>query len=252
MDAPFPAGMVEAIAAFLETDAQRPQDQDLYPEVFDTSLFFPLQRQQELAAMIRLARSIKPKVIMEIGADKGGGLYHWCKGLKTTLEQVIAYEVRGTPYHMKFERAFEGSSFFWGKSSQDKSRFGELREYLDARSNRIDVLFIDGDKTLMEQDFDLYLPLMNPQGIVFFHDIQDREPRASYWNVRARGYGGKVIVNLEDTQAALARMHGGIPPATPHEAWLRHWRGRSCGVGVVNLGERDEIMNPRSGNEPQP
>lgn len=252
MDQPFPVGMITEIENFLRDDKEkRPAGLDLYPDVFDTRTFFPLQRKGELTEMIRIARSIQPKIVAEIGCDKGGGLYHWCK--IPSVEIVIACEIRGTPYKHLFEKAFDNIGFLWGeRSSLDREWRSRLlnmmKEWKGAlmkksRVQGIDVLFIDGDKLGMEKDFDAYLPLMNPNGIVFFHDVQDRHPKESYWNVRARGYAGEVIVNLEDTQEALRRAELNLPVKNEHEGWLRYWKGRSCGVGVVYLGKEERSQS---------
>lgn len=224
MDDPFPVGMVEEIEKFLATDSQRPPGKDIYEEVFNTSMFFPLQRQQELIQMIRIARAINPRTVMEIGADKGGGLYHWCKSL-TTVKNVIACEIRGCPYQHAFNKTFPHINFFWmERASLPPPRLPELQ---------IDVLFIDGDKSFMVADFDAYLPMMNPRGVVFIHDIQDSPgPRDAFLNIKARGYRTHAIINTDDYLKLRGKTE---PPATAHEGWLRHWRGRSCGVGVVYL-----------------
>jgi hypothetical protein len=39
---------------------------------------------------------------------------------------------------------------------------------------------------------------------------------------------------IDRTDWELSKRRGG-DPSCAHEAWLRHWQGRSCGVGVVYL-----------------
>lgn len=239
MDAQFPAGMVEEIKAFLAKDSEREPGLDYYPEVFSTNFFFPLQRQQELARMMRVARTISPQLVMEIGTDKGGGLYHWIKCLPT-VKSVIACEIRGTPYNNVFCDTYPTLNFlFIPWSSQDKGLIPIIERFLPLRKGKkIDVLFIDGDKTKFVEDFDTYLPLMNPNGIVLMHDITDGEPGAAFRTIAARGYLTEEIIDRYDTRKALKRADLGYPASCPHEAWLRHWAGRSCGVGVIYLGEK--------------
>lgn len=57
MDDKFPDGMLESIANVIATD-HSPTGLDLYDAVFDSPLMFPLQRRAEMAAMMRLARSV--------------------------------------------------------------------------------------------------------------------------------------------------------------------------------------------------
>ena len=91
MDANFPAGMLDHIERFFSVDGDRPAGLDVYPDVFKTPCFFPLQRMRETEKMIAVARSAEPQVIYEIGTDKGGGLYHWCKCFPL-VRRVIACE----------------------------------------------------------------------------------------------------------------------------------------------------------------
>ena len=61
MDAPLPAGLVPAWEQFF----QEPHEPgaDLYDEIFDSPILFPLQRKREMAAMMRAAGS--PQVVMQ-------------------------------------------------------------------------------------------------------------------------------------------------------------------------------------------
>lgn len=230
VDAAFPEGMVAEIEKFLADDAKRPAGQDLYDDVFLTGLMFPLQRQKELAWMMRRARERSPVTVMEIGADKAGGLYHWVKCLPS-VKNVIACEIRGTPYRFAFERAFPDKNFFWMPHC---SRTPDVRQEIVAAFGGIDCLFIDGCKAHFEQDFDHYLPLLNADATVFMHDIQDRAPTIAYQSVsRREGVVATSYINTEDSYDALVREHNGVPPSGAHETWLRYWKGRSCGVGML-------------------
>jgi predicted O-methyltransferase YrrM len=228
--------MVEEIELILANDAERPGGQDTYLHVFESSMFFPLQRRREMARMMQIARSINPKIVYEIGADKGGGLYHWCKSLPN-VQRVIACEIRGTPYRRAFERAFRHIDFVWVEDSSYDPRTVEhvLRQLGD---DRFDILFIDGDKTAFDRDFDSYLPMMSPYGLVFMHDIQDEAPAVGYKKALRLGYEHDEIIDTTESSEALARAAAGIPATCPYEDWLRYWKGRSCGVGVVYLAKK--------------
>lgn len=217
MDAPFPLGMVEEIAEFLAKDAERESGRTIYPEVFASNLFFPLQRQAEMVEMLLTAKTREPKAVMEIGADKGGSLYHWCKCLPS-VQRVIACEIRGTPYKQHFEQAFPHIAFQWVEGPSLPVQV----------AGPLDVLFIDGDKRLFAEDFDAYRPLMSDSGLVFMHDINERGgPRNAFERCKKLGYQCREIIDTSDYDLADGN--------TPHEGWLRHWRGRSCGVGVVYM-----------------
>jgi predicted O-methyltransferase YrrM len=105
---------------------------------------------------------------------------------------------------------------------------------------KIDCLFIDGDKESFEVDFNMYLPLMSPNGIVFMHDINPVppcSPRSAFLSVKSRGYLTQEIIDTTDAIDALIRQRKGVEPKNPYEAWLRTWGPTSCGVGVIYLDE---------------
>jgi hypothetical protein len=265
MDAPFPLAMMPDIEKFFrEVHPTLKPGQDSYPEVFATELFFPLQRRRELEKMMQIARGTGPVcptcrgatmpmppsedadcktckgtcqgpvTVMEIGADKGGGLYHWCMCLPT-VRNVIACEIRGTPYSELFCKAFLTPHFpysgdcrmtWLNQSSYDQVTTDRVKRELTY--GPIDVLFIDGDKLGFLKDFYAYLPLMRqPGGVVFLHDITDKYkggPGEAFQILKDRGFRAESIVDTTEVADA---------DDTPHGGWLKHWRGRSCGVGVI-------------------
>lgn len=237
-DAPFPEGMVAEIEKFLAGDVNRPNGFSVYQDVFKTNLMFPLQRPAELAKMMSMAARMGPKVVMEIGADKGGGLYHWCK--LPSVQTVIACEVRGLPYAHAFEEAFPRIRFLWlHGSSYDPDTARRVAEFMRDRGTTIDVLFIDGDKSAMRVDFDIYKQLMTRPGLAFVHDVQDPAPSEAFHGIMSDAdklrEACETIIDTSDSQWAMQRKADKVESSCPHEDWLRHWAGRSCGVGVVHL-----------------
>lgn len=182
--------------------------------VFDHSVLFPLQRKTELYMM--LAAVGEPRVVMEIGADKGGGLYHWCA--LPSVERVIACEIRGTPYRDAFEAAFPHIDFLWlPVPSREESTIVAVEAWLG--DDTIDVLFLDGEKAHFYEDLVAYLSYV--AGYVLFHDIRD-EATGQAWR-RAVGDKAEIVCTVDWFTA----------PQTEHGAWLREWKGQSCGVGVL-------------------
>lgn len=234
MDAPFPEHMMPAWEKFFhEVHPNLTPGQDSYPEVFASNGLFPLQRRKELEAMMQLARGSNPRTVMEIGSDKGGGLYHWCMSLPS-VENVVACEIRGTPYRYLFSEAFD-IDFCWPNGGSLDVIDG-VEHWLNKDGLRIDVLFIDGDKNGMLRDFDAYLPIMRrPGGLVFIHDYRDPGPDRTWLRLRQRGYRTAVILDESEGLEAAVRVRRGNEPMNEHDAWLAHWEGRSCGVGVVYL-----------------
>lgn len=242
MDGPFSPTLKDDWAQFFASEHQRPNHISLYPEVFENNAIFPLQRQPEMKWMIETAKLYNPRVVMDIGSDKGGGVYHWCKCCPT-VEKVIACEIRGTPYGYEFEKAFPKIRFLWlpFSSKSYTNAMKPVARFLSESGGpqQIDCMFIDGDKSAFQEDFHNYLPYMNKQrGVVFMHDITDSVPSEAYGHVRQQfPKGARTYVNTSELQASLDRQAAGLVPANAYDGWLRHWRGQSCGVGYIPLGE---------------
>lgn len=197
---------------------------------------FPLQRRRESDAMLNLCEGLlfpeAGHVIMEIGADKGGGLISW---LSLSPDILIANEVRGCPYMDILGPAYPEVRFlFTDGSSYAPETVEDVAEYLAGRP--IDILFIDGNKATFLRDFNCYRPFMRPGGIVFMHDITDKHPGLAFAEVDLSYVTARIIDTTESAEAMI-RERDGIEPASPHEAWLRTWQGRSCGVGVIRIPE---------------
>lgn len=235
----WPAGYMEHLVRFLADDALRPAGANVYDDVLESPLLFPLQRRSELIQMIRLARSLDrpPETVMEIGADKGGGIYHWVKCLPS-VRRMIANEIRGCPYAVQMSAAFPSVSFLFSerRSLGAKTHIDVLR-FL--KGGTLDVLFIDGDKNLTEMDFARYAPLVRVGGLIFIHDVASHHPADAFHRIRTmEGIRTEMIIDTSDSREAIRREWAGIPPHCPYEAWLRHWGGRSCGVGVIHVDQR--------------
>lgn len=198
--------------------------------VFSHPVLFPLQRRRELEWMLLLSSKKSPRVVMEIGADKGGGIFHWCS--LPTVQQVIACEIRGVPYVDAFGDYFSATDIVGiSESSYSVATVNRVQRML---LSPIDVLFIDGDKGQFDTDFLCYLPLMAKDGIVFFHDIQDEAPRAGFNKVKG-DYFAEEFIDKSESAEAVTKEKANIPSNNAHENWLRYWKGRSCGVGVIHL-----------------
>ncbi len=231
MDAAFPDHMMPEITKFFTTENSREPGRDVYDDVFAIDGFFPPQRKREVAKMMQIARSVSPKVVMEIGSDKGGGFYHWCKSL-TTVKRAIAVEIRGCPYAGEFKKAFPHIDFlFEGRSSLLPETVAAVAKWLG--EDKIDALFIDGDKSYFLRDLELYRPMMSPGAVAFMHDIQDPSPGRAFADAVKIVPRSERVIDVSESREAEAREAAGEPAASSHEHWLRHWKGQSCGVGVL-------------------
>ena len=139
-----------------------------------------VQKISELSPLIRLLKRRKLRTLVEIGTQKGGTLYAWCKVAEPdTL--IVSIDLPGGPFgggyslkEMKRFRTYKRKNqkmYLFRKDSHKKSTRDELIRKLSGR--KIDFLFIDGDHryTGVKRDWSLYAPLVKRNGIIAFHDI---------------------------------------------------------------------------------
>jgi len=234
MNGPWPAGMMEEIESILSRHHEWPDGLDSYDALFESGTFFPLQRRRELEAMMRRCRSINPKTVMVIGADKGADVFHFVKCLPS-VQKVIACEIRGTPYAELFSRYFPKVDFlFMPVGSRDGIALHEV-----AKIGNIDALFIDGDKNAFKEDFETYRRFMLPGGIVLMHDICLSSTNgfcSKTFDQIARRYRTEKIIDMSEHDEDRERQAQGEPVKNSYGEWIRRWSGvPTCGVGVVYL-----------------
>jgi predicted O-methyltransferase YrrM len=129
--------------------------------------YAPSQGRDEMAALIRLVKKIKPKVVVEIGVHQGRSMAVWGETFKPDL--LFGVEPNAAEINWSLIVPF-GGIIQIGKS-EDENTHTNLGEILKDRE--IDFLFIDGDHTYekAKADFINYLYYMRPGGIVAIHDV---------------------------------------------------------------------------------
>lgn len=234
MDAPIPKEVSGEWERYFETDGQRQPGLDVYGDIFENGYLFPLQRQREMALMMQAARAIEPRVVLEIGSDKGGGFYHWIKG-QPSVKRAFAIEVRGVPWGDNFRKAFPEIEFhFYAASSYAQATVDEVRR--DLGSDAFDCIFIDGDKARIGSDFDIYSGMVRRGGLIFIHDILDNHVEPSrFFRLAERTSRTQRLIDTSEGVEAHERQAKGDPVTSAYEGWLRHWAGTSCGVGVIQV-----------------
>lgn len=231
MDSPYPPTLLSDWEKFFAEDDQ-PTGLDLYPEVFVHDVLFPLQRTRETERMLAIARMYEPKCVVEIGADKGGCVYHWLKGLPT-LDRLGLCDEREVPYLELFRSQFPGVKIAGGLDSRSEATINKFKLLAP-----IDVLFIDGEKSNMYRDFEIYLPMMAKRSVVFIHDVNDSYGALALKKLRATSFAEslEVVIDTSESKEAVEREARGVPATTSYEKWLRYWRGRSAGFVAIRLG----------------
>lgn len=160
-----------------------------YLALSSKSPFPAFQIEQEILELLKFIRSAKPNNILEIGTARGGTLYLFTK-VASDSATIMSVD-------LKIERKDLLSSF--GRKQQTVSLLeadSRAKETIDRIQlhfpNGIDLLFIDGDHSFegVETDFNNYSGLVNPGGMIVFHDIvPDNETR---YGVITGGWAGGV------------------------------------------------------------
>lgn len=140
------------------------------------------QHADELADVLALIASHNPKVIVEIGCDRGGTLYAWrqlCDRVYGITLADNSHETGGGGGPLEQH----GANVLIG-DSHDRDSFDWLAGQLDG--DWIDVLIIDGDHSVAGVVADLfsYTRLLAAGGLLLIHDIAvTSDPRAEVWRV---------------------------------------------------------------------
>jgi cephalosporin hydroxylase len=139
-----------------------------------------IQKQTELAQLLRLVRSSRMDCTVEIGTAQGGTLYALCRASSRSALIVSidlpggefggGYDEVGKATIQTYARAQQRIHFLQADSHAPDTRENLVR-VLDGRS--IDFLMIDGDHTYsgVKSDFEMYAPLVRRGGLIGFHDI---------------------------------------------------------------------------------
>ncbi len=117
----------------------------------------------------------RPMRVLEIGTHDGGTLYYWLKfGLPKSV--VASIDLQGIVTHetaAKWAAPEVTTLLFKGDSTSQ-----EAITWATDNIGKVDWLFIDGghDYKTVKADWNNYFPLVNPGGVIAFHDICPHEP----------------------------------------------------------------------------
>jgi 23S rRNA U2552 (ribose-2'-O)-methylase RlmE/FtsJ len=168
-----------------------------------------VQKVSELSPLISLLKKRKLRTLVEIGTQKGGTLYAWCK-IAEPDALIVSIDLPGGPFgggyslvEMKKFRAFKRKNqtmYLLRKDSHKKSTKDALLRKIKGR--KIDFLFIDGDHRYrgVKKDWTLYAPLVKRNGVIAFHDIlfHPEMPRCKVdrlWNEIKRQYQNNEFID---------------------------------------------------------
>jgi predicted O-methyltransferase YrrM len=127
-----------------------------------------LQKEGELAGLLSLLADLAPQVVVEVGCDAGGTLWAWQQ--LPSVRRLLGVELPGAGYSSGKPLVDHGAEVVYGDSHEQRT-VEVLADLLGG--DRVDFLFIDGDHTYqgVKRDFELYSPLVRPDGVIAFHDV---------------------------------------------------------------------------------
>jgi len=144
--------------------------------------FQAMQKVGELEGLLVELIKLRPRVIVEIGAGRGGTSWAWSKLASVNLMVTIDLpdgpwggENKPETFRYIGDNTYAVHHYLAGNSRSDEIRL-QLLEILKGRD--IDFLFIDGDHSYegVKADYEIYSPLVGKGGLIAFHDICEHDP----------------------------------------------------------------------------
>lgn len=130
-----------------------------------------LQYQWEFDELLKLYREKAPRVVLEIGNGDGGTLYHWLYNAgRDVLVIALDLDKKDAATFGAWAGIFANLKIITADSRSDST----VEQVKQAAPTGLNWLFIDGghDYATARSDFEKYGALVNPGGIVAFHDIK--------------------------------------------------------------------------------
>ena len=164
---------------------------------FRRMMIKPSQVREEIAELLRILKSLKPRICLEIGTAGGGTLFLFAQ-VANPDATLISIDLPGGPFgggypawkiplYKSFARYPTQRIHLLRCNSHDQETLEMVRGTLGSR--KLDFLFIDGDHSYegVKRDFEMYSPLVRKGGIIAFHDIVSGPPEnvggvPEFWN----------------------------------------------------------------------
>jgi predicted O-methyltransferase YrrM len=152
------------------------------------SPFAPIQIRVEITTFIETVAARRPQAVLEIGTASGGTLLLLMLASAPDAT-VIRVDLPGVErfggryplwkrlYFQRFALPSQRLHLLCADSHAPATLQG-VRSIL--RNRKLDLLFIDGDHTYdgVRADWEMYAPLVAPDGLVAFHDILPQPPES--------------------------------------------------------------------------
>ena len=181
------------------------------------------QRGSELAQLLRLLRRTPLRVVVEIGSAAGGTMYAWCRA-SSRAALIVSIDLPGGEFGggygeegMAAMRGYARSHQqvrFLREDSHAPETLEQLRTLLGGRE--VDFLMIDGDHTYagVRSDFESFVPLVRPGGLVALHDI---------------------VPGPQANVGGVPEFWREIRDGFEHRELVESWEQGGYGIGVIRL-----------------
>lgn len=159
------------------------------------------QKKPEFLALLEKIKTKKAINILEIGGRRGGSsiLFSYAAGEQAN---ILTVDLNNSGHRLKTLNKFshDRKIQFWQGDSHLQETYKKIEQYL--QGSKFDVLFIDGDHTYegAKKDFIKYSQLLNDDGIIALHDIQ--EDYKTRFNVQTASWTGGVPLFWREVKAA--------------------------------------------------
>ncbi|MFN3863710.1 MAG: class I SAM-dependent methyltransferase [Erythrobacter sp.] len=170
--------------------------------------FQPMQNRWEIAELMRRVSQWQPKRVLEIGTARGGTLFLFCQNAApdATLVSIdLPHGINGGGYpewkssiYQSFAQPGQTVTLLRG-NSHDEAMKQELLQRMG--SEPFDLIMIDADHRYegVKRDFELYAPLVAPDGVIVLHDILPNDFDAEiqvdrFWSEVKAAYDTEEIV----------------------------------------------------------
>ncbi|OHB23167.1 MAG: hypothetical protein A2939_00255 [Parcubacteria group bacterium RIFCSPLOWO2_01_FULL_48_18] len=170
----------------------------------------PTQLVQEITGLMEIVKAKSPKIILEIGTDRGGTLFLFSRIIPdsaTIISIDLLSKDGGYPdWRKKLYNTFKlpGQSLHLIKgNSHDPQTLKKVKDVLG--DQKIDFMFIDGDHKYegVKKDFEIYRDLVKEGGLIAFHDITvqpfDKNCTVNiFWDEIKKNYNHRELVQNPD------------------------------------------------------
>jgi hypothetical protein len=184
----------------------------------------PLQVRSEIQRAVEVLEKERARFILEIGTARGGTFFLLSRAAQPDAV-LISLDLPGGPWgggYSTWKLSLYRRLLLPGQSGRfirANSHSPESLELVKSAlgNNRLDVLFIDGDHSYegVRTDFELYMGLVRPGGLVVFHDIalhaakhdchvdrfwqevRERYPSQEFIENASQGWAGIGLLRME-------------------------------------------------------